>query len=368
MDSVKRILLFCLVLAMNATAILSSSAYAAGEDGNETQAARASKSLGNPALLKKAEGVVSPSTDLWRAVRQRNSSISGRSQVKGPGASTLINVSGQEWRDFRVSKIIPYGMYAIGGALLIIALFRLIRGKIKIQAGRSTRKISRFSTFQRIVHWSVATLFIILGLTGVLITFGRTLLVPLIGNDAFGTIAGGGKFLHDYLGPVFAVMLVVMLFTFVKGNFFKWLDIKWFLKGGGLFGKHASSGRYNGGEKAWFWLAILAGGVVAVSGLVLDFPFFNQTRSDMELATVVHAIGAIGLFAASFGHIFMGTIAMEGAFEAMQTGYCDENWAKEHHDLWYEELVKEGKVADDSNVAEQVVEDVVSDNQKVQSS
>lgn len=362
MDSVKRILLFCLVLlVMNTTAILGSSVYAADGAANETQAARASKSSGNSALRNKPESVVSPATDLWRAVRQRDANISGRSQVKGPDAGTLINTSGQEWRNFRVAKLIPYGLYLVGGVLLIIALFRLIRGKIKIQAGRSTKRISRFTNFQRFVHWSVAILFVILGLTGMMITFGRTLLVPLIGNEAFGAIAGIGKILHDYLGPVFSIMLVVMLFTFIKGNFFNWVDIKWFAKGGGLAGKHASAGRYNGGEKAWFWVAILAGAVVVVSGLILDFPFFNQTRADMELANIVHAIGAIGLLAASFGHIFMGTIAMEGAFEAMKTGYCDENWAKEHHDLWYEEIKEEGKIVDASSIAGQVARETASE-------
>ena len=306
----------------------------------------------NSNTVKQQMGVESPATDLWRAVRKRefdgSQGLSSTSQVKSMGAGTLINIQGQKWREFRMGKLIPYAMYLLGGALLIIVLFRLIRGKIKIKAGRSDKKIYRFSPFQRFVHWSVAILFVILGITGALLTFGRDGLIPLIGGKAFGAIAGVGKLLHDYLGPVFAVMLVIMLFTFIKGNFGNWTDIKWFLKGGGLFGGHASAGRYNGGEKAWFWLAMLAGAVVVVSGLVLDFPFFDQTREDLELSHVVHAIGAIGLLAASFGHIFMGTVAMEGAFEAMQTGYCDENWAKEHHDLWYADLEKQGLVGGDS--------------------
>lgn len=133
-----------------------------------------------------------------------------------------------------------------------------------------------------------------------------------------------------------------MLFIFMKGNLPNWTDIRWFLKGGGLFGGHASAGRYNGGEKVWYWLAMIAGAVVVASGLILDFPVFDLASEDIKLSQIVHAIGAIGLFAVSFGHIFMGTFAMEGAFEAMQTGYCDENWAKEHHDLWYEDLRKQG--------------------------
>ncbi len=333
MGVAKRTLLFSfLFFIFNITTALFSSANAAGEDqlGNNSE------------TITQQLGVKSPATDLWRSVRQRNTDISGTSQVQGSDASTLINTSGQKWRDFRRSKLIPYSMYTLGGVLLIIALFRLIRGKIKIKSGRSGKKIHRFTGFQRFVHWSVAILFIILGLTGVILTLGRFGLAPLIGKEAFGFIANIGKLLHDYLGPVFAVMLVIMLFTFMKGNLGNWTDIKWFLKGGGLVGGHASAGRYNGGEKAWYWLAMIVGAVVVVSGLILDFPFFDLGREDIKLSQIVHAIAAMGLLAVSFGHIFMGTIAMEGAFEAMQTGYCDENWAKEHHDLWYEDLRKQG--------------------------
>ncbi len=297
-------------------------------------------------------GVESPAADLWRAVRQRNpeggENLVGRSQVKGPNASTLINVGGQEWRNWRNSKLIPYSMYALGGMLLVIVLFRLIRGKIKIKAGRSGKKIKRFTNFQRFVHWTVAILFVILGITGVILTLGRYGLLPLIGKEAFGFIAYYGKLLHNYLGPVFSVMLVVMLFTFIKGNMFNWTDIKWFLKGGGLFGGHASAGRYNGGEKAWYWIAMLAGIVVVISGLILNFPqlipILNLSSEQFQQAQFLHAVGSIGLFVVSFGHIYMGTFAMEGAFEAMRTGECDSNWAKEHHDIWYEELQRDGSL------------------------
>lgn len=291
-------------------------------------------------------GVKSPATDLWRAVRNRefdgSQSVSSTSQVKSMGAATFINADGQKWRNFRMEQLVPYAAYLLGGVLLVLALFRLIRGKIKIKTRRSGKKILRFSPLQRFVHWSVAILFVILGITGILLTFGKSGLVPIIGSKAFGSIAGGGKLLHDYLGPVFGIMLLVMLFTFIKGNFANWTDIKWFFKGGGMFGNHASAGRYNGGEKVWFWLAILVGAVVIVSGLILDFPFFNQSRDDLQLSHWVHAIASIGLLAVSFGHIFMGTIAMEGSYEAMRTGYCDENWAKDHHDLWYADLEKQG--------------------------
>ncbi len=346
MNAIKRLslrkLLFSFFLLSMLISVLSFSSFA-----------HADEKLGNNSnTVNQQIGVKSPATDLWRAVRQRefkgSDALSSSTQARSLGANQFINIKGQEWRNFRMGQLVPYGAYLLGGVLLVLVLFRLIRGKIKIKSGRSGKKIKRFSGFQRFVHWSVAILFVILGITGTLLTFGKSGLIPIIGSQAFGTVAGVGKFIHDYLGPVFGIMLFIMLFTFIKGNFGNWTDVKWFFKGGGMFGGHASAGRYNGGEKAWFWLAILAGAVVVVSGVVLSFPYFDQTREDLQLSHLVHAIGGIGLLAASFGHIFMGTVAMEGAYEAMRTGYCDENWAKEHHDLWYEDLQKQGIVGGSS--------------------
>ncbi len=287
--------------------------------------------------------VDSPGTDLWRAVRGRTDVV-GRTQVKGPDTATMITTTGQEWRDLRTKKIIPYAMRLLVGVLLILLVYRVIFGQAKIKSGRSKDKIARFTPMQRYVHWTVAILFVILGLTGLILTFGRDGLIPLIGNEAFGSIAYIAKIIHDYLGPVFAIALLAMLFTFIKGNFPNGVDFKWLLKLGGLFGGHPDAGRYNAGEKLWFWLAILGGAVVVSSGLVLDFPIFGQDRELMQQSTVVHAIGAVIVLAASFGHMYLGTVGMEGAFESMQTGYCDANWAKEHHNLWFDEMSEEGLV------------------------
>jgi formate dehydrogenase subunit gamma len=159
-----------------------------------------------------------------------------------------------------------------------------------------------------------------------------------MGNSAFSSIATFSKVVHDYCGPAFAISLVFLFIYYVKDNLYKLRDIQWFVKGGGMLGIHAHAGKFNGGEKTWFWLAILLGAVVVASGLVLDFPIFGLDRETMELSLVVHGIVAIVLFGISFGHIYLGTFGLEGALETMVSGYCDENWAKEHHDDWYEEV------------------------------
>ena len=303
-----------------------------------------------------------PGAELWNAVRARDGADMGqvRSQVKGVDSTSLINVGGEEWRHFRMGQLIPLAAKVLGFTIIAILLFRLIRGKIRIKSGRSTQKIKRFTRFQRYVHWTTAILFVALGITGAVLMFGRFIVMPYLGPEIGGTLTLVMKRIHDFAGPVFAVALVVLMFTFMKGNFAKWVDVKWVFKGGGMLGGHASAGRYNAGEKGWYWMAVLVGIVVVASGMVLDFPFIldftERTRDNITFAHWIHSISAVGIMAASLGHIYMGTIAMEGAFEAMQTGECDANWAKEHHDLWYEDLVEQGvvvpEVATDSVVEE----------------
>jgi formate dehydrogenase subunit gamma len=283
--------------------------------------------------------VQNPASELWRNVRQREFPLAGTSQVKAADANVLINVSGESWRQYRINELIPKASIALFVGLIGVFLFRLLRGNIKLADGRSGIKILRFTLNQRVAHWCTAILFVTLALTGIILLLGRKLLIPMIGSDGFGYIAVAAKLLHDYLGPAFAVSLLLLFVLFVRDNFLSpKIDMQWLAKGGGMIGKHASADRYNFGEKGWFWIAVLVGGAIVVSGLVLDFPIFGQTRATMEFYLLIHGIAALIMIIASFGHIYMGTAALEGTFEVMQTGYCDSNWAKEHHDLWYEKV------------------------------
>ena len=280
-----------------------------------------------------------PGAELWREVRQRDGTVRGTTQVKSTDAGVLINTSGQLWREYRMEKLIPMAGIAIVAVLAAILVFRILRGKIPISGGRSGIKVLRFTTNQRAAHWTTAILFVILGLTGLTLLLGRKFLIPVFGAEGFSYLATGAKFLHDYLGPVFVLALTWLFVLFVRHNIPQLkIDLKWLASGGGMFGKHAHADRYNAGEKFWFWLASIGGLVVIISGLVLDFPIFGQTRATMEFYHFVHSIAAVVLILVSFGHIYMGTAALEGTFEVMQTGYCDANWAKDHHDLWYEKV------------------------------
>jgi len=261
----------------------------------------------------------------------------------------LINVYGEDWRQFRMQKLIPYGAAVMGIVLSIILLFYLVRGPLRIQGGPCGKKIQRFTVFERTTHWFTVSVFWLLALTGLVLLYGRFVLTPLLGADGFGLTASACKEAHNLFGPMFLVAVLMLFVTFVKDNFYARGDITWLLKGGGLIGGgHVSAGRFNAGEKIWFWIAVLCGLVLSVSGLILDFAVFGQGREVMAVSHVIHGIAALLVITVSFGHIYLGTAGVEGTFGSMSTGNVDEAWAKSHHDRWYAEVKASGSEASET--------------------
>ena len=276
--------------------------------------------------------------DFWR---DAVGGVSGRTQSNSPGADTLIMVEGERWKDIRNQWISPGGAYALGGSLLAITFFYLLVGQVKLANPRTGKKIERWTRWDRAIHWYVAVLFIILGITGLSILYAKWFLMPILPTSIWAGWMTAAKNIHNYLGPLFALGVLAMIIKWLKHNFFNMTDLKWFVKGGGIVGKgHPSAGYLNGGEKVWFWIIVFVGLTVVVSGLVLDFPNFGQTRETMQLFLIIHAVASLVMVAAAFGHIYIGTLGTEGAFEGMKTGYVDEAWAKQHHDLWYDAVKK----------------------------
>jgi formate dehydrogenase subunit gamma len=279
-----------------------------------------------------------PANELWRNVRQRGVDISGQTQVKGVDSGVLINKSGEDWRQYRMDMLAPYGAYLMGGILGLIVLFYFIRGTLPIPGGYSGKKILRFTLNERMVHWFTVIIFWILGVTGLILLYGRMVLIPLLGPEGFSLTASASKEVHNLIGPLFLIAMIALIITFIKDNFYSKGDLKWLFKAGGLLGGHVSAGRFNAGEKIWYWLAGFLGLALCVTGLILDFAILGQSREIMALSHVIHTIAAIIMIAISFGHIYLGTAGMQGSFSSMGTGYVDENWAKAHHDRWYEEI------------------------------
>ncbi len=295
---------------------------------------------------------------VWRAVGAGVTGFSSLPKSEAPEAGNLIQPfvqypgsmltnAGEAWRQVRNNWIIPYG-----GALILIALgavgiFYWRKGTMQLHGAETGRKIERFTPFERSAHWANAIAFVILAVSGLVMAFGKYFLHPVIGGTLFGWLSYVLKNLHNFAGPVFAVSLVVVIVTFVKDNLPRKEDITWLVKGGGLLSGHEiASHRFNAGEKVLFWGGVFVLGLIVVaSGLVLDklVPGLDYLRGDMQIAHMVHAVATVLMMAMFIGHIYMGTVGMAGAYTAMKTGYVDETWAKEHHELWYDDI-KAGKI------------------------
>ena len=283
------------------------------------------------------------SVENQQTLLQQAPRVEGRIDIPDTKASVLIQPAGREWDHFHEVTLHWGGAVVILGMIALLGSAYLIIGRLRISAGRSGQKVRRFSAFERFSHWLTAGSFVVLGLTGLNITFGKLLLLPLIGPEAFSSLSQAAKYTHNFISFSFVIGLVLIVTMWIKDNIPRKVDMDWLKQGGGFIkSKHAPAGRFNAGEKAVFWLALGAGATVAVSGYLLLFPFYATNIAGMQIAQVVHAVVAILFVAVIIAHIYIGTLGMEGAFEAMGTGEADLNWAKEHHDQWLgEQLAKE---------------------------
>lgn len=294
-----------------------------------------------------------PGADLWRAVRGHLDSPAV-TQVGGHDSAVLVNDEGERWMSIRNQKLIPLGGDLLILVLLIMGAIYAMRGPVTLRGGESGLEVQRHSVNARVIHWFLAGLFIALAISGLILLFGRPLLIPILGKSAFGVVALASKNVHNFVGLLFPLALILIFLNLVRKNFYEKGDITWFLKGGGMLGKgHASAGKFNGGEKLLFWLTIFLGIGISVTGYVLDFPAiaswivgvspeFSQYRHVMEFSHVVHTVIAVLFIALVFGHIFLAIFFVPGTLSSMTSGNVDANWAKEHHDRWYAEIESGG--------------------------
>jgi formate dehydrogenase subunit gamma len=309
-----------------------------------------------PAVAQKLgpDGAPNPTASVTseRALLNQMSRAQGRIDIPDTKAGVLIQPAGRSWDYFHEVLLHWGGAIVILGIIAVLGAAYLIMGRIPIPEGRSGRTIVRFGSIERFSHWLTAASFVVLGLTGLNITFGKVLLLPVIGPDAFPSVSQWAKYIHNFTSAAFVVGLIMIIVIFFRDNLPEKVDIDWIKQGGGFIkSKHAPAGRFNFGEKLVYWLSLLAGVAVSVSGVLLLFPFFGTNILDMQLAQVVHAIVAILFIALILGHIYIGTLGIEGAFEAMGTGEVDLNWAKEHHDLWLAQLASKEERRERSTTA-----------------
>jgi formate dehydrogenase subunit gamma len=286
------------------------------------------------------DGSVNPTASAVneRELLQKLGQIDGRVSIPAQRAGVLIQPAGREWREFHEVTLRIIGAVAILGMLALLVIFYLWRGMVRLEAGRSGRTLVRFNAFERGVHWLTATCFIILAISGLNITFGRPLLLPLMGPEAFTAWSQWAKYAHNFLSFPFTLGVVLIFLMWIAGNMPNRVDVQWLKTGGGLVGHgHPPAQRFNAGQKMIYWIVVIGGGITAATGYLLLFPFYTTNIAGMQSAQMLHAVVSMLFIAVMIAHIYIGTIGMEGAFEAMGTGEVDVNWAKQHHSLWLEE-------------------------------
>ena len=296
--------------------------------------------------------------ELWRAVRK---GVKGKSSVQDPMAATLVQSEGDNWRAFKNGPLSQFGGWLLAAVLVVLLIFRLVRGQVKIESGASGQTVERFNALERATHWLTASSFIVLGLTGLNVLYGKYVLMPIIGQGAFASLTYYGKIAHNYIGFAFMIGVVLMFVLWVRDNIFDGTDLKWIAHGGGLLSKddHPPAKRFNFGQKCIFWAVVFGGLTLSVSGLALLFPYeiapwsitfvalnvigfdlpTNMTAlQETQLSVLWHSAVALGMIAVIIAHIYIGTpLGMEGAIGAVADGQVDVNWVKEHHSLWAEE-------------------------------
>jgi formate dehydrogenase subunit gamma len=301
-----------------------------------------------------------PRSNYWRAVKE---GVGGYSSIKGDETGVLIAPGGTEWSQFRQGPIVQYAPWVILGMVALLCVYHLLHGKNKLDKRPSGILVKRWSWFERLVHWVTAISFIVLSITGLSMLLGRTLVLPLLANieggkAAFAAWSQFAILAHNVMGPLLGIGIVLMIVMWIWFNFPGRGDWSWIKSAGGLFGgKHPHAGRMNFGEKVWFWVICTFGLVVVITGLALVAPIYPQyaemlqlpivlTRGIMQDANMLHVIAGLVWITIALGHIYIGTAGTEGAFQGMSTGYVTAEWAEQHHDLWYHDQKRKGKVMD----------------------
>ena len=296
-------------------------------------------------------------TDLWKYVRNGNA---GTTQMKDELSAVMIQSEGDNWRALRNGPVSMFGGIGLAGIIALLFVFFLYRGKIKVESGLSGDTILRFATLDRFAHWLMAGSFVLLALTGLNILYGRYVLIPILGPELFSSITVGGKYIHNYLSFAFMTGLALAFILWVKHNIPTKIDWQWLKMGGGIFkaGMHPPAKKFNAGQKMIFWITMIGGLSVSMSGIALMFPFetsmFSETfallnifgldlptnltaMQEQQYNQLWHGVVSLGLMIMIIAHIYIGSVGMEGALDAMNSGKVDRNWAKEHHNLWVKE-------------------------------
>jgi formate dehydrogenase subunit gamma len=292
-----------------------------------------------------AQDIVNPTAqsvteDALLGALSGDAQVQGRVTIPDDLSSGLIKPGNRNWADTHGGPVRTTTLIAVVGMLAVLVAFYLIRGKIRIDSGPSSERILRFTSMERFAHWLMAVSFIVLAITGLNLVFGRAVILPLFGEGVFGTLSAWGKVAHNYMGFAFMLGLLLSFLYWVVHNIPDKVDLKWLSQGGGLFvkGVHPPAKKFNAGQKGIFWSVTIGGAALSFTGVMLLFPEMAGGEAGWQLYQVIHGIVAAVLTAIVIAHIYIGSVGMEGAYDAMGSGEVDLNWAKEHHSLWVDEV------------------------------
>ncbi len=294
--------------------------------------------------------ITNPRGNFWRVVRH---GIPAYTSTPAQGHTTLIVNSGENWREFRSGFIMPFAQWLIVLALVAIGTVYGFVGSDKLEKPRSGVKLDRYASWERLLHWYTAALFIIMAVTGLSLLRARLFLIPVLGHEADSAYLQFAKVMHNYSGPLLLIGIILEFVSWASMNIPKRTDWPWLKNMGGMLGKGPPphTGKVNIGQKGWFWLVVVFGAIVGVTGVLLDFPIWGQTRFTMQMSHAIHVICAV-LFVSTFlGHVYMGSIGVEGVFEGMWKGSVDTVWAQQHADLWYQEEMRETEAKTETSLA-----------------
>ena len=325
------------------------------------------EAIGGDAVSAPGLGPLGGASDpeLWRALRYNEVDVT--TSTRGELGKVLVQDGGMRWYEFRQGPLVTYGGWLLLGTIAVLAVFYLLRGRVRIDGEKAGRTVTRFQAFERFSHWLLAGSFVLLGITGLLTLMGRMFIAPYLGREANAALLTVSKLIHNNVSWAFMLGLILVFVLWVWHNIPNRTDLVWLSQAGGIIGKkHPPAKKFNAGQKLIFWSVIVLGASLSVSGLSLLFPFemplFAKTfgflndlgapgwvgfdplptalapQEEMQLAQLWHAIIAFVMMAIILGHIYIGTLGMEGAFDAMGSGEVDEAWAHQHHSIWLEEV------------------------------
>lgn len=268
-------------------------------------------------------GPVGKSSGVSIDVLNNGDKITGIRGIKGLGESFTILQNRFFAPIFLIVIILTIGVF--------FGHYKMI-GALKFN--HHSRKFKVFSKYNIIVHWGSAVPFVLICITGLMMIFGDKL--------------GGGmpirlaKNIHFFATFVFIIFGILMFLMWFKASLFRLYDIKWFKIMGGYLSKNKNpipAGKFNAGQKMWFWIATLGGFIMAATGIIMHY--FYGDINFLRLSAIIHNVLGFGVIAMLITHIYMSVFAIEGALESILNGEMGEEELAIMHSFYYKELMSE---------------------------